>query len=264
MGGAQPLAATMNDGTFLAADVDRARIQKRLDTRYLDVCIDDVDRAIDQALAWKAQGVAKSIGVTCNVVDLLRAPDRAQGHAGRPDRPDERARSAGRLRAERHDATTPRCALRASDPKAYERESFRTMVDHVQAMLALQERGADTFDYGNNLRGHAQQAGFARRVRLPGLRAQVHPAAVLRGQGPVPLGRAVGRSGGHRGHGPASWPSCSRTTARCCAGSSMAGERVAFQGLPARICWLGYGDRAKAGARVQRARANAAACRRRS
>ncbi len=121
MGGAQPLAATMNNATFLGADVDRARIQKRLDTRYCDVLVEDLDQAIDQALEWKSKKVAKSIGVAVQRGRPARAPDRAQAHARRPDRPDQRARSAERLRAEQDAATRRRSRCARAIPSATRR-----------------------------------------------------------------------------------------------------------------------------------------------
>ncbi len=245
MGGAQPLAATMNDGTFLAADVDRARIQKRLDTRYLDVCIDDMDRAIDQALAWKRDGVAKSIGVPCNAVDLL---ERMIARNITPDVLTDQTSAHDPLggyvpNRMPYDAAL---RLRTSDPKQYERESFRTMIDHVKAMLALQARGADTFDYGNNLRGHAKQAGFADAFGFEGFVPKYVRPLFCEGKGPF---RWVALSGD-----PKDIAVTDRIVAELFPHDrallrwlDMAAKRVAFQGLPARICWLGYGDRAKAG-----------------
>jgi urocanate hydratase len=245
MGGAQPLAATMNEGTFLAADVDRTRIQKRLDTRYLDVCIDSIDAAIDQALAWKAAGIAKSIGVPCNVVDLL---ERLSARKVTPDVLTDQTSAHDPLggyvpnRMRYEDAL----ALRAQDPGRYQRESLRTMVEHVRCMLELQRRGADTFDYGNNLRGHAKQAGCEEAFGFEGFVPKYVRPLFCEGKGPF---RWVALSGEARDIA---------VTDRIVAGLfpadralqrwlRLAGERVQFQGLPARICWLGYGERARAG-----------------
>ena len=201
MGGAQPLAATMNEGTFLAAEVDRSRIKKRLQTRYLDVAIDDVDRAIDEALTWKVKGVAKSIAVLANAVDLL---ERLIARGITPDVLTDQTSAHDPLEGYVPNKMTYEAALelRKSDPKAYERESFRTMVDHCKAMLELQRRGADTFDYGNNLRGHAAQAGFADAFGFEGFVPKYVRPLFCEGKGPVPLGRAVRRPEGHRGDGP--------------------------------------------------------------
>ncbi len=245
MGGAQPLAATMNEGTFLGADVDRARIQKRLDTRYCDVLIEDVDRAIDQALAWKKEGVAKSIGVLCNAVDLL---ERLIARNVTPDVLTDQTSA--------HDPVggyvpnrmsyAKALELRHKDPRSYEGESLRTMIDHCKAMLELQRRGADTFDYGNNLRGHALQAGFREAFGFEGFVPKYVRPLFCEGKGPF---RWVALSGDPKDIAVTDrivlelFPK-DRALARWI---RMAGERVKFQGLPARICWLGYGDRAKAG-----------------
>jgi urocanate hydratase len=245
MGGAQPLAATMNEGTFLGADVDRARIQKRLDTRYLDVAIDDMDKAIDQALEWKKAGVAKSIGVACNAVDLL---ERMIARKVTPDVLTDQTSAHDPLGGYVPNKMKYEAALkfRAADPKRYEAESFRTMIDHCKAMLALQARGADTFDYGNNLRGFAAQAGFEQAFGFEGFVPKYIRPLFCEGKGPF---RWVALSGD---------PKDIATTDRIIQKLfphdvalmrwiQLAGERVKFQGLPARICWLGYGDRAKAG-----------------
>ena len=143
-------------------------------------------------------------------------------------------------------------------------EARRSMGEHVQAMLDLKARGATVFDYGNNIRAEAQKAGVQNAFDFPGFVPGLHPAAVLRGQGAVPLGR---RSRANR-------TTCARPTRPCsrlfpndaalARWIRLARERVKPQGLPARICWLGYGERAKAGPRLQRAGAHAAASRRRS
>ena len=245
MGGAQPLAATMNEATALVAEVDSGRIQKRLDTRYLDVRIDELDRAIDQALEWKQQGVAKSIGVLCNATELLArlverklVPDVLTDQTSAHDPlggyvPDQMSYAAA-------------LALRASDPARYQRESFRTMVRHCELMIELQKRGADTFDYGNNLRGHAKEAGLANAFDFEGFVPKYIRPLFCEGLGPF---RWVALSGD---------PKDIATTdqiildlfpekASLARWIRLAAERVKFQGLPARICWLGYGERAKAG-----------------
>jgi urocanate hydratase len=254
MGGAQPLAATMNNATYLGADVDRARIQKRLDTRYLDVMIDDVDRAIDQAIEWRSKGVAKSIGVACNAVDLLArliarnvTPDVLTDQTSAHDPLNGYVPHTIEKHGKRVALTYPDAlALRKKDPKAYERASFASMIDHCKAMLELQKRGADTFDYGNNLRGHAAQAGFADAFGFEGFVPKYIRPLFCEGKGPF---RWVALSGD-----PADIAVTDRIILELFPRDQalarwikMAGERVAFQGLPARICWLGYGDRARAG-----------------
>jgi urocanate hydratase len=245
MGGAQPLAATMNEGAFLGADVDRARIEKRIGTRYCDELVTDVDAAIDRALEWKQEGVAKSIGVVANAVDLL---ERLIARGVTPDVLTDQTSAHDPL-----DGYVPNgmplpaaLKLRKSDPERYQAESFRAMKDHVRAMLALQERGADTFDYGNNLRGHAAQAGMEDAFGFEGFVPKyVRPLFCL-GKGPF---RWVALSGDPRDIAVTDEIICDLFPgdAPLLRWIQMASERVAFQGLPARICWLGYGDRAKAG-----------------
>jgi urocanate hydratase len=245
MGGAQPLAATMNNATFLGADVDRARIQKRIDTRYCDVLVEDLDKAIDLALEWKSKKVAKSIGVLCNAVDLL---ERLIARKITPDVLTDQTSAHDPLNGyvPNRMSYVAALALRTSDPKRYEKESFRTMVDHCKAMLELQRRGADTFDYGNNLRGHAAQAGFADAFGFEGFVPKYVRPLFCEGKGPF---RWVALSGDPKDIAVTDqiilelFPK-DVALARWI---RMAGERVAFQGLPARICWLGYGERAKAG-----------------
>ena len=245
MGGAQPLAATMNGATCLAAEVDPSRIQKRLDTRYCDVMLEDVDAAIDQALAWKASKTAKSIGVVANAVDLLErmierdiTPDILTDQTSAHDPLDGYVPSGMTFEAA--------LALRKADPELYQKESFRTMVEHTQAMIELQARGADTFDYGNNLRGHALQAGLENAFDFEGFVPKYVRPLFCEGKGPF---RWAALSGD-----PADIAVTDRIILELfpedealCRWIRMAAERIQFQGLPARICWLGYGERARAG-----------------
>jgi urocanate hydratase len=245
MGGAQPLAATMNNATFLGADVDRARIQKRLETRYCDVLVEDLDQAIDLALEWKSKRVAKSIGVLCNAVDLL---ERLIARKITPDVLTDQTSAHDPLNGyvPNRMSHAAALALRASDPKRYEKESFRAMVDHCKAMLELQRRGADTFDYGNNLRGHAAQAGFADAFGFEGFVPKYVRPLFCEGKGPF---RWVALSGDPQDIAVTDQIILELFPKDVALGRwiRMAGERVAFQGLPARICWLGYGERAQAG-----------------
>ena len=247
MGGAQPLAATMNEGTFLGADVDRARIEKRLKTRYCDVLIEDLEKAIDQALEWKKSGTARSIGVVANVVDLLK---RLIARKVTPDVLTDQTSAHDPVGGYVPDGMSYADALRlrASDPHRYERESFRTIKEHVRAMLELQRRGADTFDYGNNLRGHAHQAGLMRAEAFgfEGFVPKYVRPLFCEGKGPF---RWVALSGD-----PADIAVTDKIVAELFPADrallrwlALAAERVAFQGLPARICWLGYGERQRAG-----------------
>lgn len=246
MGGAQTLAATMNEATCLAADIDPERIDFRLRTKYVDVRIDDLDKAIDQALAWKAEGVAKSIGVPCNAVDLLA---RLIERDIVPDVLTDQTSAHDPLNGYVPEglSQTEAVALRKSDAVEYQRRSFDTMKRHCELMIELQKRGADTFDYGNNLRGHAKEAGLENAFDFVGFVPKYIRPQFCEGRGPF---RWVALSGD---------PEDIRVTDRIILELfpddeplgrwiRLAGERVAFQGLPARICWLGYGERAKAGA----------------
>lgn len=245
MGGAQPLAATMNAGTCLVAEVDEARIDARLRTHYVDEKMTDVDAAIDRALECKANGDARSIGVLCNATDLLgRLIEREVTPDVLTDQTSAHDPLAGYVPNGMDLAAAE--ALRSSDPKRYQQESFRTMKEHCLQMIELQERGADTFDYGNNLRGHAKEAGLENAFDFEGFVPKYIRPLFCEGKGPF---RWVALSGD-----PADiavtdqiildlFPE-DEALARWI---RLAGERVAFQGLPARICWLGYGQRARAG-----------------
>ncbi|MEW6072092.1 MAG: urocanate hydratase [Planctomycetota bacterium] len=245
MGGAQPLAATMNGGAFLGAEVDRKRIEKRLATRYCDRILADLDAAIDQALAWKEAGEAKSVGVVANAVDLLH---RLLERGISPDVLTDQTSAHDPLHGYVPNGMSYEraLALRAADPARYQGEAFRTMKDHVRAMLDLQARGADTFDYGNNLRGHAHQAGMADAFGFEGFVPKYVRPLFCAGKGPF---RWVALSGDPRDIAVTDEIVCELfpDDAALVRWIRLAGERVAFQGLPARICWLGYGERAKAG-----------------
>ncbi|MEK6644190.1 MAG: urocanate hydratase [Planctomycetota bacterium] len=263
MGGAQPLAATMNGATCLIADVDPARIEKRLRTRYLDKSTDSLNDAIQMALVAKQAKEAVSIGVRANVADLLLelikrniTPDILTDQTSAHDPLNGYVPNAMTLDAA--------LALRSSDPEKYKRESLRTMAHHVAAMLELQHRGAITFDYGNNLRAFAKEA-HERGLLDPSCLSASVPSCLdfnpFRIPGFVP---EYIRPLFCEGSGPFRWCALSGDPADIAVTDEtilklfpdnkhlarwirLAGERVAFQGLPARICWLGYGERAKAG-----------------
>ncbi len=241
MGGAQPLAATMNEATCIVADVDRARLERRVETRYLD----GIAPTLDAALATAEKRGARSIGYEGNVVDLLRAlvkrgitPDVLTDQTSAHDPLN------GYVPSDLPYADALR--LRASDQGAYTRRSLATMAEHVRLMNTLMDRGAVTFDYGNNLRGHAAQGGLKDAFRFPGfVPAYIRPLFCL-GKGPF---RWVALSGD---------PEDIRRTDRLVLDLfpkddalarwiRLAGEKVAFQGYPSRICWLGYGERARFG-----------------
>ena len=245
MGGAQPLAATMNEGTFLAADVDRTRIEKRLETGYCDELMEDLDAAIDRALEWKAAGTARSIGWVGNAVDLLQ---RLIERDIVPDILTDQTSAHDPLGGYVPDGMTLEAALtlRSSDPEQYERESFRTMKDHCLAMIELQRRGADTFDYGNNLRGHAKEAGLENAFDFEGFVPKYVRPLFCEGMGPF---RWAALSGDPHDIAVTDQIILDLFPEKeaLCRWIRMAQERVHFQGLPARICWLGYGERARAG-----------------
>ncbi len=245
MGGAQPLAATMNNGTFLGFDVDADRVQRRLEHRYLDEIADSIDDGIDRALRYKAEGKGLSIGVVANAADGLErmlergvVPDLLTDQTSAHD-PLSGYVPRGMTMAEAD-------ALRTADPDAYIAQSRATMADHVRAMLALQAEGAHTFDYGNNLRAEAEEGGAENAFNFPGfVPAYIRPL-FCEGKGPF---RWVALSGD-----PNDIYETDRVIAELFPEDQalhrwlkMAKERVHFQGLPSRICWLGYGERARAG-----------------
>lgn len=245
MGGAQPLAITMAEGVCLAAEVEEWRAQKRIETRYLDYVVHDIDEAIDMALDFKAKGENKSIGVICTAVKLLR---RLLERNIIPEVLTDQTSAHDPLVGYLPEGLSNEEAnvLRESDPEHYIKLSYESMAEHIRLMLQLQERGAITFDYGNNLRGRALEAGVTDAFDFPGfVPAYIRPL-FCEGKGPFRWAALSGDpedikvtddlmrdlfpedKGLHR------W-------------LDMAQERIAFQGLPARICWIGQGDREKAG-----------------
>ncbi|MDL1951808.1 urocanate hydratase, partial [Acidobacteria bacterium ACD] len=245
MGGAQPLAATMNGGTALVAEVDPARIDKRLATRYLDRRVDDLDAAIDQALAARDRREAVSIGVLANAVDLL---ERLVARGIVPDALTDQTSAHDELNGYVPHGLpyAEALRLRKEDPQEYRRRATASMGAHVRAMRTLQDRGAVTFDYGNNIRAQAVKAGVEDAFRIEGFVPRYVRPLFCEGKGPF---RWAALSGD-----PADIRATDEEILRLFPGNEglsrwirLAGERVAFQGLPARICWLGYGEREKAG-----------------
>ena len=245
MGGAQPLAITMNQGVCLAADVEEWRIKKRLETRYIDEIVYDIDEAIDRALQYKKENKALSIGVVCNAVELLQrlidrniTPDTLTDQTSAHD-PLIGYFPEGLSVAEAN-------TLRTVNPEEYTKRSYATMAKHVTQMLELQQRGAITFDYGNNLRGRALEAGVKNAFDFPGfVPAYIRPL-FCEGKGPF---RWAALSGD-----PQDIYETDKLILELFPENeslrqwiTMAQERIAFQGLPARICWLGQGEREKAG-----------------
>lgn len=245
MGGAQPLAVTMNEGVCLAAEMEEWRMKKRIETRYLDEIEYDIDKAIDRALEYKKQGKPISIGVLCNAVDLLQ---RLIDRNITPDVLTDQTSAHDELIGYFPKGYTAEKAkvLRESNPKQYIEESKDTMALHVRLMLELQKRGAITFDYGNNLRGQALARGVQNAFDFPGfVPAYIRPL-FCQGKGPF---RFVALSGDPEDIYTADQKLLELfpQDAGLKRWLTMAKEKIAFQGLPARICWLGQGDRLKAG-----------------
>jgi urocanate hydratase len=245
MGGAQPLAITMNEGVALIAEVEEWRIDKRIETKYLDVKMTSIDAAIDRAVAAKEKGETLSIGVLCNAVHLLQrlverniVPDTLTDQTSAHDPligywPHEISYEQAKV-------------LREENPEQYINYAYNSMYRHVELMLELQEKGAITFDYGNNIRARAQEKGLKNAFDFPGfVPAYIRPLFC-------------------EGKGPFRWAALSGDPHDIAVTDEVIGnmfpentslqrwlklakEKIAFQGLPARICWLGQGEREKAG-----------------
>jgi urocanate hydratase len=241
MGGAQPLAATMNGASFLGIDADPARIEKRVHTKYCDVLARDLDAALDLLKDRRAI----SVGLVGNCADVL--PELVK-RGITPDIVTDQTSAHDPLNGYVPNGMTlaEALALRKRDPQEYMRRSVQAMGVHVEAMLALQSAGAVAFDYGNNIRTQAALAGVQDAYRIPGFVPEYIRPMFCEGRGPF---RWVALSGDPQdiyrtdrlalemfphNEGLVRW-------------IKLAGERIAFQGLPARICWLGYGERAEFG-----------------
>jgi urocanate hydratase len=245
MGGAQPLAITMNEGVALIAEVEKWRIEKRLETRYCDLLMEEVDEAIDRALAAKKNGEALSIGVVCNAVHLLERlierniiPNTLTDQTSAHDPligywPHEISYEQAKI-------------LREQNPDQYIDYAYRSMYHHVALMLELQQKGAITFDYGNNIRARAKERGLENAFDFPGfVPAYVRPL-FCEGKGPFRWAALSGDPNDIaitdetvRTLFPAN-----KTLIRWL---DLAHRKISFQGLPARICWLGQGERERAG-----------------
>ncbi|MDI1460578.1 urocanate hydratase [Catellatospora sp. KI3] len=246
MGGAQPLAVTMNDGVCLIVDVDKTRLDRRVQQRYLDVVADSLDHGIELALAAKAQRRPLSVGVVGNAATifpelLLRGvaidivTDQTSAHDPLSYLPEG-------VEVEQWQSFAD------DKPEEFTARARASMAKHVEAMVGFMDAGAEVFDYGNSIRGEAMLGGYERAFAFPGfVPAYIRPLFC-------------------EGKGPFRWAALSGDPADIAATDKavldlfpeneslarwikMAGERVAFQGLPARICWLGYGERDKAGVR---------------
>jgi urocanate hydratase len=246
MGGAQPLAVTMNGGVCLAAEVDAGRIQRRLETRYLDEVAPDLAAGVARALAACERREAVSIAVEANAVDLL---EHLIGAGVVPDALTDQTSAHDALEGYVPHGLPYReaLALRAGDRERYIALAMASMAAHVRAMLTLQERGAVTFDYGNNLRGQALEAGVGNAFDIGGFVPLFIRPLFCAGKGPFRWAVLSGDPDDLAATDEAileAFPD----DANLARWIPLARERVAFQGLPARICWLGYGERARAGA----------------
>jgi urocanate hydratase len=246
MGGAQPLAVTMNEGVAIIVEVDRARIEKRLRTEYVDLMVESLDEALDLAFRAKNKREPLSIALLGNAADVLpefvkrgivpdvltdqtSAHDELNGYVPHGLPYEEAIR------------------LRRENPEEYIQRAYRSMAVHVEAMLALQKSGAKAFDYGNNIRGQAEKAGVARAFEIPGFVSEYIRPLFCLGKGPFRWAALSGRAEDIYATDEAvlrEFPE-DQALERWI---RKAQKQVKFQGLPARICWLGYGERARFGA----------------
>jgi len=248
MGGAQPLAATMNGAAALVIEVDPHRIQRRLQTRYVDESTDSLDAALDRVSAWQREKRGRSIALLGNAADVL--PELVK-RAVTPDVLTDQTSAHDALNGYVPNGMTlaESDTLRQENPDEYVRRSVAAMGVHVEAMLALQQRGAVTFDYGNNIRAQAVKAGVARAFDIPGFVPEYIRPLFCEGKGPFRWAALSGDPADIRVTDQAALEMFKDNEALC-RWVRLAGERVAFQGLPARIFWLGYGERARFGLRI--------------
>src|SRR5215212_7982181 len=245
MGGAQPLAVTMNEGVALCVEVDPERLARRLDTGYLDERADDLADATARVERAAAEGRAVSVGLVGNAADVF---GELLAAGFRPDVVTDQTSAHDPLGGYVPSGVDPgdAPAARAEDPTGYVKQARESMARHCEAMVGFQRAGAEVFDYGNNLRGEARAAGFADAFAYPGfVPAYIRPL-FCEGKGPF---RWAALSGD-----PADIARTDRAVMELFPDDEhlrrwlrMAAERVRFQGLPARICWLGYGERHQAG-----------------
>ena len=250
MGGAQPLAATMNGACFLGIEVDPDRIEKRIHSGYCDRIARTLDDALSLLDAARNKGAALSVGLVGNCADIL--PQMARRSIV-PDVLTDQTSAHDPLNGyiPRGLSLADAAALRRSDPAEYVRQAMDSMGIHVRAMLDLKRSGAVTFDYGNNIRAQAKQAGVSDAFEIPGFVPEYIRPQFCEGRGPF---RWVALSGE-----PADIHETDALAAQLFPHNesllqwlSLARERIHFQGLPARICWLGYGERAEFGVAINR------------
>ncbi len=246
MGGAQPLAVTMNDGVAIVVEVDRDRIRRRLETRYVDICVESLDEALRLAGEAARRGEPLSIALLGNAADVLPEIVR-RGFT--PDILTDQTSAHDELNGYVPHGLPYEDALRlrTADPADYIRRSYASMAEHVRAMRELQKRGAKAFDYGNNIRGQAQKAGVADAFEIPGFVPEYIRPLFCLGKGPFRWVALSGRPEDIYATDEAVLKEFPEDEALA-RWIRKARARIAFQGLPARICWLGYGERARFGA----------------
>ncbi|WP_158849972.1 urocanate hydratase [Saccharothrix deserti] len=244
MGGAQPLAVTMNEGVALCIEVDPQRARRRVETRYLDEIADDIDDAIDRVLKAKSEGRALSVGLIGNAAEVL--PELLRREVPVDIVTDQTSAHDPLAYCPKGVPVEDWPDYAAAKPDEFTDRARGSMADHVEAMVGFMDRGAEVFDYGNSIRGEAKLGGYDRAFDFPGfVPAYIRPL-FCEGKGPF---RWAALSGD-----PADIAKTDRAilelfpeNEQLARWIKMAGERVEFQGLPARICWLGYGERHLAG-----------------
>jgi urocanate hydratase len=248
MGGAQPLAAVMNGAAALVVEADPQRIARRLATKYLDETTDSLDEALDRVSKWTRDGIARSIGLRANAADVLPA---LVERGVTPDVLTDQTSAHDALNGYIPNGLTLDEAVRLRDrsPSDYIARSMAAMAAHVRAMLTLRQRGAVTFDYGNNIRAQAQHAGVADAFDIPGFVPEYIRPLFCEGKGPFRWAALSGDPEDIRVTDEAALEMFGHDAALV-RWIHLARERVAFQGLPARILWLGYGERARFGLRI--------------
>jgi urocanate hydratase len=248
MGGAQPLAVTMNEGAVLAIEVDPARAERRHKAGFVDEVTTDLDEAIAKVDSWRSAREARSIALVANASDVEPELVRRGWH---PDLVTDQTSAHDPLGGYVPGGMSLDAALdmRTSDPDAYVHRSMASMADHVRAMLAFQRAGSVTFDYGNNIRAQAKEAGVEDAFDFPGFVPAFIRPLFSEGKGPFRWAALSGE--------PSDILKTDAALAELFPADAslqrwlrLAEEKVPFQGLPARICWLGYGERARAGLRI--------------
>jgi urocanate hydratase len=248
MGGAQPLAVTMNDGACLAVEVDPARAERRQAIGYVDEVTDDLDEAVRRANDWRDRGEARSVALIANAAEV--EPELMR-RGWRPDLVTDQTSAHDPLGGYVPGGMSLAAALelRTADPDDYVRHSKASMADHVRAMLAFQAAGSVVFDYGNNIRAFAAEQGVTDAFAFPGFVPAFIRPLFCEGKGPFRVAALSGETS-DIARIDAALMELFPDDASLHRWLQLAGDRVPAQGLPARICWLGYGDRARAGLRI--------------